>query len=170
MQGVRVNAAVGETSVAHSFAAFYRQHYGAVLGFAIRRFDDEETAREIALDVFRIAWRNYNPQAEATRAWLLQVARNQIGDAYRRRDRDRRLRTALQTEAALPGSSTPDDRVREVLDLLPAATREVLVLTYWDQLPAAEVGRHLGCSTAAVWVRLHRARAAFAIAWTGATK
>lgn len=39
------------------------------------------------------------------------------------------------------------------------------MLTYWDGLPAADIGRLLGCSTAAVWVRLHRARAAFAAAW-----
>ena len=43
------------------------------------------------------------------------------------------------------------------------------MLTYWDGLPAAEVGRVLGCSTAAVWVRLHRARTAFAAAWEEAS-
>ena len=55
--------------------------------------------------------------------------------------------------------------MHDVLDALPEAAREVLMLPYWDGLPAAEAGRVLGCSAAAVWVRLHRARAAFAAAW-----
>lgn len=165
MQGVGPTEEVRDTAVAHAFAAFYRQHYGAVLAYAVRRIDDRETAREIAVDVFRIAWGAFETGPEPTRAWLLRVARNRIGDAYRRRDRDRRLRSALEGEALLGGRSAPDERVGEVLDGLPEAAREVLMLTYWDGLPAAEVGRVLGCSAAAVWVRLHRARKAFAEAW-----
>ena len=140
-----------------------------MLAFAVRRIDDRETAREIAVDVFRVAWAGFGSGPEPSRAWLLRVARNQVGDAYRRRDRDRRLHAALEGEAVLGRGTAPDERVHEVLDVLPEATREVLVLTYWDGLPAAEVGRQLGCSTAAVWVRLHRARAAFAAAWTEAS-
>jgi RNA polymerase sigma-70 factor (ECF subfamily) len=169
MQGVGPTDEVRETAVAHAFAAFYREHYGAVLAFAVRRIDDRETAREIAVDVFRIAWGAFGSGPAPSRAWLLRVARNQVGDAYRRRDRDHRLRSALEGEAVLDRGDPPDERVREVLDTLPEATREVLMLTYWDGLPAAEVGRQLGCSTAAVWVRLHRARAVFAAAWTEAS-
>lgn len=165
MQGVGPTDEVSDTVVAQAFAAFYRRHYGAVLAYAVRRIDDRETAREIALDVFRVAWGAYSAGPEPSRAWLLRVARNRIGDAYRRRDRDRRLHAALEGEAAVGTGSTPDERVAEVLDALPAATREILMLTYWDGLPAADIGRLLGCSTAAVWVRLHRARAAFAAAW-----
>ena len=170
MQGVGPTDEVSDTMVAPAFAAFYRQHYGAVLAFAVRRIDDRETAREIAVDVFRIAWGAFGDGTEPTRAWLLRVARNQIGDAYRRRDRDRRLHRALEGEALLGGRPAPDARVAEVLDGLPDAAREVLMLTYWDGLPAAEAGRVLGCSAAAVWVRLHRARAAFAAAWTEADR
>ena len=56
--------------------------------------------------------------------------------------------------------------MQDALQALPDTAREVLVLTYWDGLPAAEAGRVLGCSTAAVWVRLHRARRLFADEWT----
>ena len=165
MQGVGPTDEVRDTAVAPAFAAFYRRHYEAVLAFAVRRIDDRETAREIAVDVFRIAWAAFGDGQEPTRAWLLRVARNQVGDAYRRRDRDRRLHAALEGEALLGGGSASDARVAEVLDALPDAAKEVLMLTYWDGLPAAEAGRVLGCSAAAVWVRLHRARAAFAAAW-----
>ena len=166
MQGVGPTGAVEGTAVAHAFAAFYRRHHHAVLAFAVRRIEDQETAREVALDVFRVAWARFSvEEEEPTRAWLLGVARHRIGDAYRQRERDRRLRSALEAEAVTAGPGGSGDRVSAVLaDLAPAA-REVLILTYWDGLPAAEVGRLLGCSTGAVWVRLHRARAAFAAAW-----
>ncbi len=36
----------------------------------------------------------------------------------------------------------------------------MLQLTYWDGLTARESAQFMGCSTAAVWVRLTRARAA----------
>ncbi len=165
MQSVGPTEEVSDTAVAHAFAEFYRRHYGAVLAYAVRRIDDRETAREIAVDVFRIAWATYGDGSEPTRAWLLRVARNRVGDAYRRRDRDRRLQSALEGEALLGGRAAPDERVAVVLEGLTDAAREVLMLTYWDGLSAVEAGRVLGCSTAAVWVRLHRARAAFATAW-----
>jgi RNA polymerase sigma factor (sigma-70 family) len=161
MLGVRPTDEVRETTVAHDFAAFYREHYAAVLAFAVRRIDDRETAREVAADVFRVAWGSFG-DPRPTRAWLLRVARNRIGDAYRRRDRDRRLHDALAAEVPVAHA---DLRVLDVLETLPATAREVLMLTYWDGLPAAEAGKVLGCSAAAVWVRLHRARAAFAAAW-----
>lgn len=123
-----------------AFEGFYRRHYRAVLAFAVRRLNDQETAREVALDVF--------------------------GDVYRRQGRERRLLSALREEAGgSPAASPADVRVREVLDDLPAPAREVLVLKYWDGMAAAEIGALIGCSPGAVWVRLHRARQAFGAAW-----
>lgn len=167
MPGVERTGEVNDTARSRTFAAFYREQYGAVFGYAVRRIDDRETAREIALDVFRVAWAEFGDGRAPTRAWLLGVARNRIGDAYRRRERERVLLTTLEGEAALgTREGVPDERVRAALQRLPEAAREVLRLTYWDGLPAAQVGAVLGCSTAAVWVRLHRARQAFAAVWT----
>lgn len=167
MQGVDRIGEVNDTARSRAFAAFYREQYGAVFGYAVRRIDDRETAREIALDVFRVAWTEFGDGPAPTRAWLLGVARNRIGDAYRRRERERLLLTTLQGELAVGGrDGVHDERVAAALERIPDAAREVLRLTYWDGLPAAQVGAVLGCSTAAVWVRLHRARQAFAVAWT----
>jgi hypothetical protein len=48
--------------------------------------------------------------------------------------------------------------VREALDTLPAADREVLVLTAWEQLTPGEIGVVLGVPAATVRTRPHRAR------------
>lgn len=154
-------------SLQAAFAAFYRSRYGSVLAFVTRRVDDQETAREITADVFQVAWRAFVPEAEPESSWLLTVARNRIGDAYRRQDRERRLVHALQTEALrLRHPVVDDERVANTLALLPPAHQEVLALTYWDGLTAAEAATVMGTTSGAVWVRLHRARRAFLAAWT----
>ncbi|MDQ0613554.1 RNA polymerase sigma factor (sigma-70 family) [Microbacterium sp. W4I4] len=92
-------------------------------------------------------------------AWLLQTARNLIGDAYRKRDRER---VGLRDLA----SSTPTDssfahaELRIALSTLAPADREVLELFYWDGLSADEIAVVVGCRTSAAWKRLSRARAA----------
>ncbi|MGO4229800.1 sigma factor-like helix-turn-helix DNA-binding protein [Arthrobacter sp. YAF34] len=50
----------------------------------------------------------------------------------------------------------------DVLARLRERDREVLMLSYWDELTTAELAQTLGCSSSAAAVRLHRARRAFA--------
>ncbi len=49
-----------------------------------------------------------------------------------------------------------------VLVQLRERDREVLMLSYWQDLTGAERGQGLGCSASVAAVRLHRARQAFA--------
>ena len=50
-------------------------------------------------------------------------------------------------------------KVRSAVQALGAKDREVIVLYYLEELPAAEIAELLGLSANAVDVRLHRARA-----------
>ena len=56
------------------------------------------------------------------------------------------------------GAVTEQLRVRAVLGELAPGDQELLRLTEWDGLDVGEVAAVLGCSPAAVKVRLHRAR------------
>lgn len=147
-----------------AFDAVFREHHATVLRFIERRIDDREQARELTMDCFEIAWRRFDPAQPPGRGWLLQTARNLVGDAYRRRDRERVGISDLAHQAQLAGD--PDDLARDrvevgaALDRLRAADREILVLTYWDGLAAAEIAEVLGCGVPAVWKRLSRAREA----------
>ena len=139
------------------FSAYYREHYPVVARYIERRLDDTETARELAADVFRLAWQKQ--RTLPARSWLLVAARNLIGNEYRRRGRQR----ALVERAAvnLPVAASEDtDLVHAMLDGLDEKHREVLRLAYWDDLSGAEMAALLGCSVNAVWLRLSRARAA----------
>lgn len=157
-------------SRAAAFERVFRADHAALVAFCFRRVGDHELAQDLAADAFRIAWARWDEPRQSTRAWLFGVARHLIGNEYRRRDN--RQTSALPTD----GREPPDDRrdaeiasvdVRAALATLKPADQEVLRLTYWEGLNAAEAAETLGATTAAVWIRLTRARRAFAHAWQG---
>lgn len=147
-----------------AFDAVFREHHTTVLRFIERRIDDREQARELTMDCFEIAWRRFDAADPPGRGWLLQTAHHLIGDAYRRRDRERVGVSDLVQQARLAGD--PDEFARDrvelaaVMRMLRPADREILQLAYWDALSAAEIAEVLGCGVAAVWKRLSRAREA----------
>jgi len=145
------------------FESLYREHYGRVLLFAIRR-TDPQTARDVAAETFLAAWRRLDtvPRAKAL-AWLYTVARNTINNELRGRTRRTRLDERLHAQ---PADSAPDlaDDVSERLDALrlleslPPKDREALQLVEWDDLDLTTAAHVAGCSPATFRVRLHRAR------------
>lgn len=141
-----------------AFEALFAEHHTAVLRYVERRVDDREHARELTMDCFEIAWRRFDPEQPYRRPWLLQTARNLVGDAYRKRDREREGLRDLAA-AARPADDLAHVELRHALSLLRRADREVLELHYWDGLAAEEIAEVVGCRTAAAWKRLSRARA-----------
>lgn len=102
---------------------------------------------------------------DLTVAWLIGVARHKLVDHWRRRERDDRLLTAVESQPV------PDDDPWEVhLDLLVAHRvlgqlgghhRSALTLRYLDELPVRRVAECLGRTEGATEVLLVRARKAF---------
>ncbi|WP_417561903.1 RNA polymerase sigma factor [Microbacterium sp.] len=147
-----------------AFEAVFVQHHAAVLRFVERRVDDRERAKELTMDCFEIAWRKFDPAAPVGLPWLLQTARNLVGNVYRRRDRERAGIAELTNTAR--DRTVTDEREHRRIELeiamaaLRADDREVLQLVYWDGLSADEAATVLACRPAAVWKRLSRARTA----------
>lgn len=150
------------------FRALFDEFYPAVLGYGLRRVDPE-TARDVAAETFLVAWRQLEDPPAAPKAWLLAVARKVLANELRRRARADRLAakvgkqealcSASRSVAADPGLSVGDaDDVHRALANLSAADQELLRLVGWDLLDQAELAQVLGCSRAALKVRLHRAR------------
>ncbi|MFD6697652.1 MULTISPECIES: RNA polymerase sigma factor [unclassified Microbacterium] len=142
-----------------AFEALFAEHHTAVLRYVERRVDDREHARELAMDCFEIAWRRFDEREPYRRPWLLQTARNLVGDAYRKRDREREGLRDLATSAR-QNDDAAHVELRHALSLLRHADREVIELHYWDGLSADEIAEVVGCRTAAAWKRLSRARTA----------
>ena len=145
--------------------ALHEAFHGRVLAFVRRRVSSEETARELAADVFRVAWQKADEVPDPALGWLLAVARNLIGNEYRGRARARqleaRLAESLRTQSQTHASAE-QALVVAALSRLREKDREVLMLSYWEGLSLAEIGQVLGCTGSNAGVRLHRARKAFA--------
>lgn len=156
-----------------AFEHVFRADHAALVAFCFRRLDDYELARDITAETFRIAWTRWDEPRRSDRAWLFGVARNLIGNEYSRR--------RINHSVPLPSDDSSDSwnqqtsagydaiDVQTALTTLTPAHQEVLRLTYWDGLTAAEAAETLNTTTAAIWVRLTRARRAFAHAWQDQT-
>ena len=145
-----------------AFIAVHRDSYPRVYRYVRRRVESPELAEELAADVFRVVWQKWHDQQHADIAWLLTVARNLIGNAYRSRDRLAALQAKLRASAELRSGAESDDLVvHDAMAALRDSERDILQLAYWDELSVAEIAGVLQCSEAAAKVRLHRARAAF---------
>lgn len=151
------------------FERLFNEHADAVHRFAVRRAASA-IADEVVSGTFLVAWRrlaDVPPNAE--RPWLIATARWVMTTELRTQIRQRRLADRLAAEPAQPGSDPAEtvaavDLVRTALATLRPGDQEVLRLTEWDQMAAADCANVLGCSPATFTVRLHRARGRFAAA------
>jgi RNA polymerase sigma-70 factor (ECF subfamily) len=148
------------------FEAMFTAHYPAVVRYAVRRVGPEG-AQEVVAETFLTAWRRLDDVPEYPLPWLYATARRLVANELRRRRRAIRLGDRIDATpddtSSDPSEVIPEQlRVRAALALLSAADQEVLRLSEWEQLTAAEAAQVLGCSTGAAKVRLHRARQRFA--------
>lgn len=142
------------------FDALWRDHYAAVVAYGLRRVPDH--ARDLAADVFLIAWRRIDDVPSDALPWLLAVARNRVANHRRG---VRRWLAALTRLAGEPAAFAPDPadgvgapRLKEALGRLSARDREFIALSAWEGMTPAQAGVVLGVSADAAAVRLHRAR------------
>ncbi len=147
------------------FEAVFRQNADTVLSYAVRR-SDLDTAQEVVAETFAVAWRRLDVVPDPALPWLLGVARKVLANERRSRSRAEALTLRL-VRRSVESSDDPADVVdarlsaQAALDRLPPAEREVLELLAWEGLSAAQAADALGCSRAALAVRMHRARRRF---------
>ncbi|MGX2995919.1 RNA polymerase sigma factor [Streptomyces sp. JNUCC 64] len=151
------------TSSEQRFTELYERHYTDVDAYVRRRIHSDQV-RDVVSEVFLVVWRRLDDVPDgAVLPWLYGVARNTLGNTYRVDQRRLRLVELMATQP--PGDV--DDHADSVVGLIDLASafdrlgpsdQEVLRLTLWEELPAREAARVLGCGAAAFRVRLHRAR------------
>lgn len=140
------------------FSDFYRQHYWLVLAFAQRRINNHETARDLASETFRVAWSKFEQAEHLGLAYLYQTCKNLIGNEYRRQLRVAALEVKLQHCPERHAGDEHSLQLREAMLGMRDAEREILYLTYWEELSAQQLANVLGCSQEAAWARVSRAR------------
>lgn len=149
------------------FEGVYAAQAGRV-GAYVRRRAAPSVADDVIADTFLVAWRRLDDVPDPALPWLLGVARRLLANQRRRDGRAAALHERLVRSAPAPGAgddlSELDSRTWIALRELADADRELLTLTAWDGLSAAEIAVVLDLRPNTVSVRLHRARRRFAAA------
>ena len=151
--------AAAESELCRRFAvrirAFGRRHLGDVHATA----DLVERGLELALEKLR---RGELREPERIASFVLGIARNAARDLRRTERRHGAARDELH-EIAAPTNEAPErvelERLRGCLERLSERERCVVVLTYYDECPAARIAEQLGASEGNVRVIRHRAMA-----------
>lgn len=157
-----------------TFTELLASHRDRVYTQALYSLRDARDAEDVTQEAFLRLWRQGGEvPTDRVGPWLSHVTRNLCIDQCRRRTAARRhlgvadpeALDTLATEAG--GADEPlhnlelDDRQRQLLDALqtlPAETRDVMLMHYFEGRKLAEIAGTLGKSLSAVKVQVHRAR------------
>jgi len=157
-----------------ALAAIYGDHYRCLVRLALLLVQDLTTAEDVVQDSFvamHTAWRRRRDSDEAL-AYLRRSVVNRSRSAPRHRtmtERDACLHGPGIAGAELGALPSPEHpAVADALRSLPARQREALVLSYYGDLPEAQVAAAMGVGQGAVRRHLERATAALqAVVGTG---
>lgn len=151
-------------SSATGFGELFDVCYDRIYKYAYRRVGSREIAEDLAANVFEDAMREIKRvrwQGKPIIAWLYRITSRRIADYYRaRKDNESLEHSVIPIDDRVHESVERADDVAAVqrgLAKLKASDREIILLTYFDELRGAEIAAALDCTPNTVYVRLHRA-------------
>jgi RNA polymerase sigma-70 factor (ECF subfamily) len=147
---------------------FVAAHQSAVANYLRRRLYPLTAADldDLVEETFLVCWRRLDdvPTGASERPWVIGVARHVLHNAHRshrrRRHHESRVRP-VGARASAEEEAVADLAVREALDALGEADRELLRLHCWDGVDVHGLALVLGVSTNAAGTRLSRAKSRF---------
>ncbi len=171
-----------EKQVNQGFEQIYDQNARRILNVCYRMLGDEQSARDVAQDVWIKAYQNLAgfEGKSSLSTWLYRIAVNEILN-YLKKEKRRRKRSQLFSRAKHPDNTEESDPFSQIassdespLDQLQAKDREniiwrliqklpekqkiPLILFRYESLSYQEVADTMGISLQAVESRLHRAK------------
>ena len=152
-----VEAAVGGDL--ESFGELCRRYYAPMVAVAYAVLSDHQLAEDAAQESFAralVSVRSLKDKAKFA-PWLAAICRNVAKDMAAAKARHIRLEDLSQ--AGRNNSDGESSRlIRRAIERLPARTKELIVLRYYNNLSYEHIASILGTSTAAVNGRLARAK------------
>lgn len=136
--------------------------YDKILGYVIKRVNDEEIAKDITQEVMgrMIDAYDKNLQIENIRAWLFRVTRNVIADRYRKNEPLDFVDVNPETDASSdeePDIST-EDFIIPMIRHLPEEYSIPLYMSDIENIKQADIAQKLNLSLSATKMRCQRAR------------
>ena len=149
-----------------SFDEFYGSERSRVIAVVFALSGSRPAAEELTQEAFLRAHAKWSELSQYDRPdqWVRRVAVNLAVSAFRRRMAERRAvdRMSAWRPPVVDELAVPSADVWAAVRALPRRQRQVVVLTYVDDLPASDVAQVLGIAEPTVRALLFRARSRLA--------
>ncbi|MGO4566731.1 sigma-70 family RNA polymerase sigma factor [Rhizobium sp. 2YAF20] len=183
--------AASQGTATQRFQQTVMPHLDSAYNFARFLCRDADAAQDIVQDAFLRAFRSFEGyRGGDPRAWLFSIVRNCYHAWLQQRRRKTRVEVPLDDKdadtdtATMPQEfasgeesaetamirDTEAQRVRAVINTLPEAMREVLILREFEDLSYRQIAEIIDAPIGTVMSRLARAREDFGQAWLEAEK
>ena len=140
--------------------------YQPRLKYYVRRLDNSTNADDILQDTWLTVFKKVHKlkDPEAFNVWLYRIARNRVYSGFRRKERF----VSLPEENNLPVSGNNElvfdaddaEKLHKALNVLKPYHREVLTLSFIEQMSYQSVADVVGCSVGTVRSRIFYAKQA----------
>jgi len=142
-----------------SFGRLCGRYYAAMVAVAYAVLSDHQLAEDAAQESFGRALVRLRALNDKSRfaAWLAAICRNVAKDMVAARVRQ----TSTEDLSQVAEKNSDEEEIlaiRRAIEYLPEASRELIVLRYYDSLSYEQIGSILGISPAAINGRLARAK------------
>lgn len=134
-----------------AMAQLYERYSSTVYSVALRVLGDAAAAEDILQEVFMQLWRNadvFNPDRGSLPGWLAVMTRNRAIDSLRKRRPESDItQTVVAIEPDLAGKvdwARALEKVRGVLEGMPAPQRLALEMAFFDGLTHIEIAEKTG--------------------------
>ncbi len=148
------------------FEARIREHLRPLERYIRFRINNPQDAEDILQEVLLAAYRGEDAlkNGEMLKPWLVGIAKNKCSDYFRRQAKRMEIPLESLDETALTTGIhgvTTRTVVRETLDRLGDTDKQILYLSYFKELPQAEIARRLNIPVGTVKSRLFHAKQHF---------
>ena len=144
----------------------YERWAGLVHGIAVRALRSSSDAEDVTQQVFVSAWTGragYRPADGPLPAWLVGITRHRIADAFARRQRDERSRTAALGLADADASAAAfdphaEDRVvlLDELARIGEPQRGIMEMAFFHDMTHEQISQHTGLPLGTVKSHIRR--------------
>ena len=145
-----------------AFSFLYDRYSKALFSIIWQVVPQQELAEDILQEVFVKIWQNissYDETKGRLYTWMLNIARNQAIDRTRSKDFNNRSKTTELSENVYNNSQAAETKVDDVglqktLSNLPAESRKLLDLAYYQGYTQEEIAKMLNIPLGTVKTRL----------------
>ncbi len=132
-------------------AQLYARYSSVVYAVALRVLGDTAAAEDVLQEIFMQLWRSpgaFDPGRGGLAPWLAVIARNRAVDVLRKRRPQTEIsETIVSVEPDLAGEADRGramEKVRAVLEEMPAAQRSSLEMAYFEGYSHSEISEKTG--------------------------